>query len=399
MKKKLLIDVSSAQPTKLAAVNGGGRYAFNIFTEILARKPDADIEVLLDGRKGENPEISALLVSEKLPCHVFQRLDDIGKIIDDISPDAVFFPVCYPEYSRAQFDRMIKVVAVVHDLSSICADKCTMIRESYFCSNKRRFKRLVLSFPLKPIVVMKHIRDHRKIVRLSDYESVVTVSEYSKEQIRKYTGFTEDIPVLYPKVFSRSLPLLGEDALKEYGLEKGKYYLLTSANRWPKNNFFVVSAIDYAIENGRSEFGKYKYVLSGIDDEHAAFYRERITNPENFIFIEYSRDEFYYTLMKHARAFIYPSLFEGFGAPPVEAMGLGTAVVSSNSTCLGEIYADAALYFNPRKKAELIKAVEDSFSDVTLSELEEKGRKRFDYIYERQQTDTDKLMELIESNL
>ncbi len=399
MKKKLLVDVSSAQPTKLAAVNGGGRYAFNIFREILARKPDADIEVLLDGRKGENPEISALLVSEKLPCHVFQRLEDIGKIIDDISPDVVFFPVCYPEYSRAQFDRRIKVVAVVHDLSSICADRCTMIREQYFASYKRIFRLLLRNIPLKPLVVLKHIRDHRKIVRLSDYESVVTVSEYSKEQIRRYTGFTGDIPVLYPKVFSRSLPLLEEDTLKEYGLEKGKYYLMTSVNRWSKNNFFVVSAVDYAIKKGRSEFGKYKYVLSGIDGEHAEFYRKRITNKENFVFIEYLKDVFYYTLMKYARAFIYPSLFEGFGAPPVEAMGLGTAVISSNSTCLGEIYADVALYFNPRKKAELIKAVEDSFSDVTLSELEEKGRKRFDYIYERQQTDTDRLMELIESNL
>ncbi len=174
---------------------------------------------------------------------------------------------------------------------------------------------------------------------------------------------------------------------------------MTSANRWHKNNFFAVSTIDGEIRKGRSDFGKYRYVLSGIDEEHAEFYRKRITNKENFVFIEYLKDDFYYTLMKYARAFIYPSLFEGFGAPPVEAMGLGTAVLSSNSTCLGEIYADAALYFNPRKKAELIKAVEDSFSDVTLSELEEKGRKRFDYIYERQQTDTDKLMELIESNL
>jgi glycosyltransferase involved in cell wall biosynthesis len=399
MKKKLLIDVSSAQPTKLAAVNGGGRYAFNIFREILARKFDADIEVLLDGRKGESPDISTLLASENIPCHYFQRVEDMGKVIDDISPDLVFFPVCYPEYGRTSFNRNIKVVAVIHDLSTIYDDRTGMIRERYLASPRQIFRQLVRRVPLRPVVVLKHLQDHRKIVRLSDYESVVTVSEYSREQIKKYTGFSGDIPVLYPKVFSRSLPLSGDDTLKEYGLERGKYYLMTSANRWHKNNYFAVSAIDGAIREGRSGFGKYKYVISGIDEEHAAFYRKHITNPENFVFIEYSRDEFYYTLMKYARAFIYPSLYEGFGAPPVEAMGLGTAVISSDSTCLGEIYADAALYFNPRNKSELISAVEDSFSDEVLSSLEEKGRKRFDYIYARQQTDTDRLMELLKSRL
>lgn len=62
---------------------------------------------------------------------------------------------------------------------------------------------------------------------------------------------------------------------------------------------------------------------------------------------EFVSDEELDNLYKNARLFIFPSLCEGFGLPPLEAMAKGVPVASSNATCLPEVLGDAALYFNP----------------------------------------------------
>lgn len=75
-------------------------------------------------------------------------------------------------------------------------------------------------------------------------------------------------------------------------------------------------------------------------------------------------------------AFIFPSFYEGFGLPGLEAMAAGLPVISSNASCLPEIYKDCALYFNPNNLEELIEKIELIQSDKNLrNELVNKGRK------------------------
>ena len=59
-------------------------------------------------------------------------------------------------------------------------------------------------------------------------------------------------------------------------------------------------------------------------------------------------------LYSNAEAFVYPSLFEGFGLPLVEAMACGCPIISSNAACLPEIAGPAGLYFSPTSEAQLI---------------------------------------------
>lgn len=68
---------------------------------------------------------------------------------------------------------------------------------------------------------------------------------------------------------------------------------------------------------------------------------------KNILFTDFIDDTQRDWLYTQARAYVFPSLMEGFGLPGLEAMGYGAPVVSSNATCLPEVYGDAALYFDP----------------------------------------------------
>ena len=71
-------------------------------------------------------------------------------------------------------------------------------------------------------------------------------------------------------------------------------------------------------------------------------------------------------LYTKADAYVFPSYMEGFGLPGLEAMGYGAPVVSSNATCLPEVYDDAAHYFNPFDTDDIVRAIDDVISDNKL---------------------------------
>lgn len=82
-------------------------------------------------------------------------------------------------------------------------------------------------------------------------------------------------------------------------------------------------------------------------------------------------------LYEEAAVYAFPSFFEGFGLPGLEAMRHGCPVVSSDATCLPEVYGDAALYFDPSEVSSLTDALARVVTDTALAdELRERGRRR-----------------------
>ncbi|MER5178807.1 glycosyltransferase family 1 protein [Streptomyces sp. NPDC002896] len=81
-------------------------------------------------------------------------------------------------------------------------------------------------------------------------------------------------------------------------------------------------------------------------------------------------------LYRNALALVYPSLYEGFGLPLLEAMARGVPVVASRTSSIPEVAGDAALLFSPREVDELVHAIEGLFDDSTRRELEKRGRER-----------------------
>lgn len=95
---------------------------------------------------------------------------------------------------------------------------------------------------------------------------------------------------------------------------------------------------------------------------------------KNIHFTDFIPDEQRDWLFQHCAVYAFPSLMEGFGLPALEAMGCGAPVVSSNATCLPEVYGDAAHYFDPHDTGDIARAIDDVLSDDNLrAQLIERG--------------------------
>jgi glycosyltransferase involved in cell wall biosynthesis len=106
-------------------------------------------------------------------------------------------------------------------------------------------------------------------------------------------------------------------------------------------------------------------------------YAKEMDVEKDVIFTNYVEELTLSYLYNFASVFVYPSIYEGFGIPPLEAMACGTPVIISDIPPLKEVAGDAALSFNPNYYEELSFAIDKALSSESLrSELREKGRRK-----------------------
>jgi glycosyltransferase involved in cell wall biosynthesis len=222
----------------------------------------------------------------------------------------------------------------------------------------------------------------RKIAAEADH--IVTVSENSKRDIVQLLGVSEDrVTNTYEAVeFPRELAERPDDLVAEqlrgsFGLDLQDYLLFYGALEPKKNvgrliDAYMLSAVDIplvitgAVGWGNQTEAK---MLEELRTEGRAQVNRRIYH------FEYVSTPMLVTLIRGARAVLFPSLYEGFGLPVLEAMLLGTPVVTSRASSLPEIAGDAALYVNPYDIDAIAQAIKTITADDGLrTELARRGR-------------------------
>lgn len=105
-------------------------------------------------------------------------------------------------------------------------------------------------------------------------------------------------------------------------------------------------------------------------------FASEIQGEKRIIYLDFVSRDLLLWLYSHASAFVFPSIYEGFGFPPLEAAALGTISAVSNSSCIPEICGDSALYFNPCNVEDIKNACKQIlFNQEIRSELKEKSKK------------------------
>lgn len=171
-------------------------------------------------------------------------------------------------------------------------------------------------------------------------KKIITVSNFSKSEIIKYYGVDEQRIIVAPNGWQHFARIeYNENALKKFGIEKEKYYFAMSSLE-PNKNFKWIA--EQAIKNN-SEI----YVVAGSINEKVFKEGLGFECPENMKLIGYISDGEAKTLMRDCKAFLFPSIYEGFGIPPLEAMSAGAKkIVVSDIPVMHEIFAECVDYID-----------------------------------------------------
>ncbi len=160
-----------------------------------------------------------------------------------------------------------------------------------------------------------------------------------------------------------------EDCLKNYSLISKKY-LIYPANFWlHKNHEMLLTAYGIAISSGLPS--DVNLVLTGQLSERAEEIRDlsiRMGLSNRVTFTGFVPETDLAVLLKNSLGMIFPSLYEGFGMPPIEAMSLGVPVSCSKNTSLVEMCGKAALYFDPRLPQQISDCIIELSTNIRLRE-------------------------------
>ncbi|MBN2706208.1 MAG: glycosyltransferase family 4 protein [Deltaproteobacteria bacterium] len=200
---------------------------------------------------------------------------------------------------------------------------------------------------------------------------VITVSRHSKQDIRSYFKIPPDkITVVYNAV---------DPGQKARDNDSSPYpwpYILAAGAKDPRKN--VARLIAAFLELSDTDL---RLVIVGNGDhrvfsESPPHAENKLTdrNPDKVIFTGYIEDRQLTSLYRHAVCFCYPSLYEGFGLPPLEAQAQGCPVIVSNRASLPEVFGDSALYCDPEKISDINEKLRIIIMDEELrSRLKQKG--------------------------
>jgi glycosyltransferase involved in cell wall biosynthesis/2-polyprenyl-3-methyl-5-hydroxy-6-metoxy-1,4-benzoquinol methylase len=276
-----------------------------------------------------------------------------GGILRDLDVGLLFCPFTAPFF----YDPAVPVVSVIYDLQ--------FRQYPQFFTSEDRFHRN---------------RTFKEACRLA--KRFVCISNYVHKTVIETEGVPSDrVCTIYIRMPCRIAPVSSQtidQILERHGLKSGRF-LLFPANFWEhKNHQMLLTAL--GMYRARHPDSDLKLVCTGIPDPRMEYLRDAARYmglAEEVKFPGYLSEDEFSALMHSCKAVIYPSLYEGFGMPILEAMASGKPVLCSDATSLPEIAGEAALFFDPKRPKMIMNSIERLEHESNLvSQLIELGRNR-----------------------
>lgn len=381
-KHKILFDLTATQPCGDSKFHGGGKYGLVVFKRLMELAPER-MAVYYDDRAYLAEEAKELIEQH----HVTQYLRRNISLFDAARKESkiVYTPLLNP---RA-YPQDVTIITTQHgprdlELPSDSIEKYYVVK---YDSLKVCIKSRIIKM-FRPLYMdYVKMRRYRACFSSSNID-FVTVSEHSKASFQ--TLFPElskrDIKVFYsPSTIDENV------SIADYKNPYGKYYLVVSANRWEKNGYRTLKGMDELFSEHPEMEGK--VVVTGLSSWNQM--RINIKNKERFVLLGYVDESTLKALYHHAYLFVYGTLNEGFGYPPLEAMHEGCPVIASATASIPEVCGDAVLYYNPYLITEMKMRVIQMEDKDTRDKYIKRGIERQKMIETRQKEDLDKLCKYI----
>jgi glycosyltransferase involved in cell wall biosynthesis len=325
-KRKIAVDLTWVRHNKVGGTESCVRNLLDGFTQINTKgmtfvlllaednaesfsryRISGNFELRICDVKSENPK--ERLLWQNLKMGKMLRSLDIGLCLE-------------PVYGKPFWGtRGIKFITVIHDLQAIHYPQ-------YFSRGRTAWMKA----------------SWKNAVNTS--EMIIAISEYVKQDIREVYGVREDkIQVIYDAVVLDRDNCSADSGLEKYGVEKGRYYYTVSSLLPHKNLKTVILALGELKRRKSPAF--YPLLVSGVGgknrDQLELLIREKGLQGD-IIFTPFVEDAERNMLYKNCKVFLFSSIFEGFGMPPIEAMAMGVPVLTTKCTSLGEVTGELLNY-------------------------------------------------------
>lgn len=386
----ILFDQTEAQATYF---NGAAEYAQALFLQMISQlnnHPEVTLFSLYSSARSFRYQALSpeSLESNSRVIPVDYRKKSLKQIVKENHIDLLFVTCAqsFCDLPLGDLSRIgCKVVLVIHDMyvEEMASSK---IEYLYYLSHPWRMVYNLLgrikvrlfsgTMTSRPVLMRKLIEDNDSVI--------VTVSNYTKQSIEYFfPTLRERIHVFYSpmKACPQESEKIDDRELREIVENNRKYFLLLSADRITKNGEKMLRAFrHYAEYNDPTAL----IVTTGCPK---SLFPQHVALP----FLTSSDINHAY---RHCHALLYPSFFEGFGYPPVEAMQYGKPVVSSNVCSMPEILGNSPIYFSPIYESSMYGALL-SFNATPYEQLQKKAEEQFCAIKEKQLDDLQRLSTML----
>ncbi len=349
---RILIDMRIYGPEP----GGPGRYNQKLLENLIKIDKHNQYILLFKEKPNNLPHLPMNFSIKTCNCHWYSWKEQfiLPFIIRKIKPDLVHFthfnvPLFYNK----------KFIVTIHDLimTKFPSRKTSTLNKLFFIIKRLAYK-----------ITIKHA--------VKKSQNIIAISQFTAQDIKKYFKLNEQeaqkIKIVYNGV---DFPVV-ENNIKANLPSK---YILYVGNAYPhKNLYFLIKTFKEFIKSHPEYYlvlvGNKNYFYEKVEDyAHRLFEYQK----EKVIFAGFVPDNKLASYYEQAVAYVFPSLYEGFGLPPLEAMHFDTPVLSSNQSCLPEILGKAALYFDPKKQSDLLEKLEQIISDQNLrNKLKQLGQEQ-----------------------
>ena len=347
----LLFDLIAAQ-SATSKFHGGGEYAKAVLASVLSRQDRGEVLAAFRPDYYLDEAVEAAVRGAGIETIAVEGLVGLQRLISSDRITSFYSALPYG-YGSLDF-RSVRLAYTVHGLRPL---ECPTDHDEALYAGTRRDRLVAALKQRMPRTYRRRQREQFEALLRAEAMSVDVFVPSEHSRFAVLAEFSWLRPKQVHLAYSPSKPVPGKPLtpgerdrlLHRIGVTDDGYIMITSGDRWIKNGLRAARAMDHLYVTRPEDLPR--TLVLGV--RNPDLYARHLQRPDRFVFADYVEARELEALYGSAFLYLYPTLNEGFGYPPLEAMRHGTPVISAAVASTTELCGDAVLYVDPRSETEI----------------------------------------------